>query len=227
MTRPQNEIRKRQGAKQRNQVTPNHRNPTPAITGVGSIKEMMTNLPNKGHKHDLPRNNRQMKPRNGDAQRKAQGPQTNHIPTSIVVQRSPPCNATYECNLPKPQPNKARPPAVHQTKPQCKTTGNADGTTHPPSGFLPSVKTHPTSTQMSPQYVQPPKPRIPSPRTQRSTISRTTHPLRWACGNNLYPLPAQKPPHKKVCDLDPTPATLPNEHGRMTTHLPNESHKWQ
>ncbi|KAF9513366.1 hypothetical protein BS47DRAFT_1362467 [Hydnum rufescens UP504] len=110
----------------------------------------------------------------------------------IIVQRSPPRNATYECNPPKPQPNEARPPAVHQTKPRRKTTGNADGTTHPPKRvcgnmrFLPSVKTHPTSTQTSPQYAQPPKPGIPGPEHDDRRYRSTTHPLRRVCGNNLY-----------------------------------------
>ncbi|KAF9509712.1 hypothetical protein BS47DRAFT_1396661 [Hydnum rufescens UP504] len=45
MTRPQNEIRKRRGAKRRNEATPNRRNPTPAIAGVGSIKGYCLNHP--------------------------------------------------------------------------------------------------------------------------------------------------------------------------------------
>ncbi|KAF9503341.1 hypothetical protein BS47DRAFT_1369604 [Hydnum rufescens UP504] len=81
----------------------------------------------------------------------------------IMVQQSPPRNATYERNPPKPQPNKAHPPAVHQTKLQHKTTGNADGTTHPLKQVPSSMKTHLTSTQTSLQYVQPPKPGIPGP----------------------------------------------------------------
>ncbi|KAF9509183.1 hypothetical protein BS47DRAFT_1365451 [Hydnum rufescens UP504] len=170
ITRPQNEIRKRQSAKRRNQATPNRRNPTPAIAGVGSIKGPQTRPAQEQSPNETQKRGRA-----------TQGPGTPDEPHTrfggcVVIVRSsselttkPPRNATYERNPPKPQPNEARPPAVHQTRPRRKTTGNADGTTHPPKRvcgnirFLPSVKTHPTSTQTSPQYAQPPKPGVPAP----------------------------------------------------------------
>ncbi|KAF9509201.1 hypothetical protein BS47DRAFT_1365402 [Hydnum rufescens UP504] len=159
ITRPQNEIRKRQSAKRRNQATPNRRNPTPAIAGVGSIKGPQTRPAQEQSPNETQKRGRA-----------TQGPGTPDEPHTrfggCVVIVSPPRNATYERNPPKPQPNEARPPAVHQTRPRRKTTGNADGTTHPLEAgvwFLPSVKTHPTSTQTSPQYAQPPKPGVPAP----------------------------------------------------------------
>ncbi|KAF9519950.1 hypothetical protein BS47DRAFT_1357951 [Hydnum rufescens UP504] len=238
------------------------RNPTPAIVIASTTRqmnppppEMTTNPPNEGHKHDLPRNNRQTKPRNGDARRKAQGPQTNHIPASAGV--CPPHNATYERNPPKPQPNEARPPAVHQTRPRCKTTGNADGTTHPPKR-VPSLCENPPdkpprrarSTRSHPaRSARPPNTTIDdiayhtptaagtlsqheNPRTKKgraqppatcnpiqepaTTVQKTssTHPLRRVCGNFKVSTTAQE---EQLCDLDPTPATPPNEHGRTTT----------
>ncbi|KAF9511009.1 hypothetical protein BS47DRAFT_1364090 [Hydnum rufescens UP504] len=39
--------------------------------------------------------------------------------------------------------------------------------------------------------------------------------------------PKRAPHTRFFCHLNPTPATPPNEHGRTTTHLPNESRERQ
>ncbi|KAF9504117.1 hypothetical protein BS47DRAFT_1369026 [Hydnum rufescens UP504] len=109
--------------------------------------------------------------------------------------------------------------------------------------FLPPVKTHLTSTWASPQYAQPPKQRGPAPRTRRSMKPRTTHPLRQALSQRENPRTTQPNPRTRdhsakneyhtpalagVClSSGPNTCDPPNEHGRTTTHPPNESHEWQ
>ncbi|KAF9502626.1 hypothetical protein BS47DRAFT_1370132, partial [Hydnum rufescens UP504] len=127
----------------------------------------------------------------------------------IVIQQSPLRNTTYERNLPKPQPNEACPPAVHQTKPRHKTTGNTDGTTHPPKR-VPSL------------CENPPNKHPDEPTVCAATQARNSRPPNMMINDIAYHTPAAV-----VCDLDPTPATPPNKHGRMTAHPPNESHEWQ
>ncbi|KAF9503802.1 hypothetical protein BS47DRAFT_1369273 [Hydnum rufescens UP504] len=181
MTHLQNKIRKQQGAKRRNQATPNCRNPTPAIAGVIASTtrqmnppppEMMTNPPNKGHKHDLPRNNRQTKPEMG-CTTQGPGPQMNHIPASAAPRITQPRNATCQ----NPNQTKPRPPAVHQTKPRCKTTGNADGTTHPPKR-VPSL------------HENPPDKHPDEPAVCAATQARNSQPLNTTINNIAYHTPA-------------------------------------
>ncbi|KAF9504517.1 hypothetical protein BS47DRAFT_1368727 [Hydnum rufescens UP504] len=176
---------------------------------------MTTNPPNEGHKHDLPRNNRQTKPRNGDAQRKAQGPQMNHIPASAG-------NADGTTHPPKQVPSlHENPPDKHPDEPTVCAATQARNS-RPPNTTINDIAYHtPAAAGTLSQHenphtkkgcAQPPATRNPI-QEPATTVQKTsnTHPLWWVC----------------VCDLDPTPATPPNEHGRMTTRLPNESHERQ
>ncbi|KAF9503340.1 hypothetical protein BS47DRAFT_1369603 [Hydnum rufescens UP504] len=175
--------------------------------------EMTTNPPNEGHKHDLHRKQLPNKTQKWGCTMQGPGtpdePHTHFSRCVIMVQQSPPRNATYERNPPKPQSNEARPPAVHQTKPQRKTTGNTDGTTH-------LLKQVPSLCE------NPPDKHPDEPAVCAATQARNSQPLNTTIDNIAHHTPAAA-----VCDLDPTPTTLPNEHGRMTTRPPNESQERQ
>ncbi|KAF9504582.1 hypothetical protein BS47DRAFT_1368690 [Hydnum rufescens UP504] len=153
-----------------------------------------------------------------DAGRKAQDPRRTTYPLRgcVVIVRSsselttkPPRNATYERNPPKPQPNEARHqqstrrdhdarPQETQTEPHTRRSG---------VWFLPSVKTHPTSTQTSPQYAQPPKPGVPAPNT--TTKYRVPHTPRRCVVITCTLSQRENPPHKKGRAQHPTPIPRP------------------
>ncbi|KAF9509731.1 hypothetical protein BS47DRAFT_1365028 [Hydnum rufescens UP504] len=145
-------------------------------------------------------------------------------------------------------------PPICKTKYKAHNQG-AKSVPHTHFGrLLPSVKTHLTSTQGSPQYAQPPKPKEPAP---KMTIDKCVYHTPTSAGvpsphenspdehmgkppvcaatqaQRALPLNtgidkiAYHTPAAAVCHLDPTPVTLPNKHGRMMTNPPNESRQWQ
>ncbi|KAF9509732.1 hypothetical protein BS47DRAFT_1365029 [Hydnum rufescens UP504] len=142
---------------------------------------MTTNLPNEGHKHDLPRNNHQTKPINGDAQHKAQGPQTNHIPASAG-------NTDGTTHPPKWVPSlHENPPDKHPDEPVVCAATQAQSA-HPPNTMMDDITYHtPAAVGTLSQHenpctkkgcVQPPTTRNPiqEPMTMVQKTS-STHPL--------------------------------------------------
>ncbi|KAF9515765.1 hypothetical protein BS47DRAFT_1360841 [Hydnum rufescens UP504] len=130
--------------------------------------------------------------------------ETHNKNTAKVQDESQTCAAT--CHL--IQEPRTRIPATHRrliystTHPLWRVCGN--------TWSLPSVTTHPMSTQMSPQYPQPPKPGVPAP-----TMTIDEH----VCGNIRF-LPSVKiHPMNEHTDEPPICATTqaaPRNYDRQT-----------
>ncbi|KAF9519581.1 hypothetical protein BS47DRAFT_1358164 [Hydnum rufescens UP504] len=130
----------------------------------------------KQQNDDLP--NEPPPPRNEDATRQrwlaSQNPDENHTPASAGA--CPRQNESYEHNPPKPQPTKPAPDRLpdetQDRKPRRKTIKHRRNHTPTLVGcVVPSLRENPPDKDTtSPQYVQPPKPRVPPPET---TIDET------------------------------------------------------